>query len=297
MPAISTILLGFALPVLLTAAGIAAAWRAWERDHKSDGRWIGAPLLGAALAIAFWNLRARPHLPGQGDVIEWVFWFAIFLGILGWLDALLRLPFWMRAVIVVFVWRLVIRLVLQPLIPSTLALAEEWIDFLSLAALGWWWTMESVAGNSPGLTVPLILVILSLGSAVLLTSWHIVGSATVAASAAAICCAAAAVAGWRGHISLERGAAPAIALPLLALLVHGFFYTSDTLTMTQQILALVLLISPMLALIGDLPPFKNLRPTWRLVVRLLPVILAVGIAAGWSLHQYTQSDQSQQQDE
>jgi hypothetical protein len=289
MPAISTILLGFVLPVVMTAVVLATCGHRW--------RWVVAPVLGAALAVGFWNLRARPHLPGSGEVIEWVFWLAVCLGILGWFDAVFQPPFWMRALFVLFVWRLVIRLMLSPLIPGTLTLAEEWIDFLSLGALVWWWTLERVSESSPGLTGPALLLVMSIGAAAILTSWHIVGSATIAAAMGAICGAAGLVSLWRKSISLGRGGAAAVGLTLLALLVHGYFYTSDTLTTRQQIFAGVLLISPMLALGGELPAAAKLRPGWRLAVRLLPVMVAVGVVAGLSLHDYAQADQAQQQDE
>jgi hypothetical protein len=298
MPPISTILLGFLVPALATAFGLAAAWRVWDKSATVDGRWIGGPLFGLAFGMAFWNLRARPHFPpGTGDVIEWVFYLAVGLGILGFLDALLRPPVWLRAIGLLILWRLVIRVMLWPLIPGSLILWEEWIDFLGLAAIAWWWSLETVTRESPGLAGPLLLLILSIGAAAILTSWHIVGSATAAAGAAAICVAATAAAAWRGRISLERGAATAIALPLLALLIHGYFFTSDTLTPGQQFFAGLVLISPMLALAGDLPFAVKCRPLWRLAIRLLPVILAVGAAAAWSLHQYAQADQAQQQDE
>lgn len=208
MPAISTIVLGFVLPVLFTAIVLAIA------GHNR--RWIIAPVFGAAVGTAFWSLRARPHLPGTGDVIEWVFWLAVALGVLGALDAILRPPFWMRALFLLFIWRMAIRLMLWPLIPATLTLPEEWMDFLSLAALAWWWTLEKVSESSPGLLAPLLLLILSIGSAAILTSWHIVGSATVAAGIAAICAAAALAALFRSRISLDRGGAAAVGLTLLA---------------------------------------------------------------------------------
>jgi hypothetical protein len=298
MPTISTIVVGFVLPVFLTAAGLAVAWRVWNPRATADGRWIGGPLLGAALAMAFWNLRAKPHFPpGTGEVIEWFFWLAVGLGILGWFDAVARAPFWLRAIVVLFIWRLAMRLMLWPLMTGTLSLPEEWIDFLSLGAMVWWWSVETVAANSSGLSAPLLLLILCGGSAAMLASWHIVGSAMVAAAVAMICGGVAVIAFWRGRVSLDRGAVGAVALTLLALLVHGYFYTGDTLSRSQQIFAVVLLVSPMLALGGDLPAAAKLRPGWRLAVRLLPVILAVGVAAGMSLREAARADQAQQQDE
>ena len=290
--------LGFLVPALGTALGLAAAWRVWNRAATVDGRWIGGPLLGGALAFAFWHLRAKPHFPpGTGDVIEWVFYMALGLGILGLLDAWLRPPLWLRAIGLLILWRIAIRLMLWPLVLGSLPVAENWIDFFGLAAFAWWWSLEKVSQESPGLAGPLLLLIISLGSAAILTSWHIVGSATVAAGAAVICAAATAMAAWRSRISLDRGGAAAIALPLLTLLIHGYFYTGDTLTAGQQFFAGLVLISPMLALAGDLPFPARRRAPLRLAIRLAPVILAVGVAAAWSLHQYAQPEQSQQQDE
>ena len=68
-----------------------------------------------------------------------------------------------------------------------------------------------------------------------------------------------------------------IVVILQLLLVHGYFYTDDNLTDTQQVWIALLLATPLLALLGDIPALRGRRSVWRLAIRLGPAIILLAI--------------------
>jgi hypothetical protein len=291
-----TIFIGFVLPGLLVAAGLAFAWKIWDGKSSVDGRWVGGPLIGAAFALAFWKIRAMPSFtPGSGGVVYWLFYFSIILGLLGFFDAIFRPPTWLRAVLLILLWRLAIRTLLWPLIPQTISqtAAEMWIDAACLAGLVSWLCMETVAENNPGVTAPILLLILSIGSTVFLLSWHVEVSAKVAMGMAVICGAATVASIFRGRISLSRGGVAVIVLLLQGPLLHGFFYTDDDLTLSQQIAFGLFMFSPILAFAGDWPGIRKMHRGWRLAARILLLLAVVGAAAGISMRAAASAEQNQ----
>jgi hypothetical protein len=196
----------------------------------------------------------------------------------------------------VLIWRLAIRTLLNPLTPQTFSptAIESWIDASSLAALVWWISLETIAEKNPGPTAPILLLILCIGSAILLVSWHIAGSAMAAAGIGVICGAALVLSIWSKRISFSRGAVVAVALPLQALVIHGFFYTGDTLTNVQLICAAIFMACPLLAFLGDLPRIPR---GWRLTVRILALLAAIAAVGGLSLREAARVEQNQQMEE
>jgi len=276
----SVILLGFLLPALIAAVGLAWGWR-----------WIGPAVVCGAFALAFWKVRQAPGWPpGRADVVDWIFYFAVAIGLLGTIDALLRPPLWLRAVLLVVLWRIMVRTLLQRLAADSLPVpAEQAIDLTTLAALLWWLGLENLAEKNPSFIAPLLLAILSGASAVLLFGWGTMEEAKLAAAIGGISLAATAACVIRRRSSPPRGAASALGLVLLLLLVHGYFYAPDELPAAQQIYSGIFLVSPLLAFAGDLPGPRRWRPPWRLAARLLPVLLAVGAAAACSAHDFLQA--------
>jgi hypothetical protein len=290
------ILAGTVLPAVLLAAAILPAWRPWNRRAVGDARWIFGPLVGLGFCIAYCNFELKLGWPPDANVLFLLFYFAVLIGFLGFLDALLKPPMWLRAVALVLIWRIFVRLMLVPQIPRSIsgAGAELWVDGLSLAALIWWLMFEHLADRAPGAAAPAILAGLSGASAVLLAmGWHIQASGAMAGTLLAMSIAALVLAAWNGRIGFSRGFAQTIALLLLMLLIHGYFYTDDTLTGRQQIVAAVLLASPLLGLAGDLPLIRRGRSGWRLAARVVPVLVALGIICAITIGDYVRADQAQ----
>lgn len=292
------IFFGFVLPAILLAGGLILAWRAWRGDGPCDGRWISGPLIAAGLAIAFPSIeQAGPAWPpGSANAIYLVFYFALVLILLTFLQDLLRPPLWVAALLLVLLWRLFLRAVLAPQTPRLIPdfQAEIWIDAATAIVLVSWLAMQQLARSTPGPTVALVLGIVCAGWAVMLVTWHIIRSGELAGTLAILCAAAAVVSIWRRRISLAGGGVSAIVLLLLGLAVHGYFYTDDTFSTAQQARTAILLAAPLLAFTGDLPGIRRARPGWRLAARLLAVVVAVGVVAGLSVAEYAAAQSSNQ---
>ena len=275
-------LAGIVLPAVLLGVAILLAWRPWNHRAANDARWIFAPMVGAGFCIAYSNFELKLGWPPNANVLFLLFYFAIPLALCGLLDALFQPPLWLRAVLLLLIWRMFVRLLLLPQIPRGISEtgAELWIDAIGLVALIWWLTFEHLADRSPGAATPLVLAAMSVASAVVLAmGWHIQASGVMAGSLVAMSVAAMVLAMWNSRISFSRGFAQTTGLLLLLLLVHGYFYTDDTLTDHQQVWAALLLVSPLLAFTGDLP-------------RVIPVLILLAIICGETIHDYLQADQA-----
>ena len=289
-------LAGMVLPAVILGLAILPTWQPWNRRATADARWIFAPLVGLGFCIGYWNFELKLGWPPGANVLFLLFYSAVPIAILGLLDSLLKPPLWLRAIMLLILWRILVRLLLLPQIPRQISesSAELWIDALSLMALVWWLTFEHLADRSPGVATPLILAALAGASAILLAmGWHIQASAAMAATLLAMSIAAMVLAAWNARISFSRGFAQTIALLLQLVLIHGYFYTDDTLTHWQQIWAGLLLASPLLAFTGDLPIFRGRHPAWRLTARAIPVLIALGIVCAATVRDFVQADQAQ----
>jgi hypothetical protein len=293
---IGQFLAGLILPAVLVAVGIALAWRPWNRAAGADARWILAPFAAAGFTAAYFAFE--PHLgwPPTANVIYCIFYFAMVVSALGFLDAILKPPLWLRAIILLILWRLAIRLLLMNQIPRLISApaAEVWIDSSSFVTLCWWLVMENLADRSPGAAVPLLLTLFcAVGAIILAMALHIQSFGALAGSLAAMSVAALVLSLSCSRITFSRGLAQIIVLILQVLLVHGYFYTDDTLTTAQQTWLALFLASPLLAFIGDLPPLHRSRPAWRLAARALPVAVLLSVITGVTVRDYLHAEHAQ----
>lgn len=292
------ILAGILLPAVLLGLGIALAWRPWSQHAGvgADARWIFAPLAAIGFAVAYWNFEPRPAWPPTANVIYLLFYFAAALGILGLMDAIFKPPLWLRALALVLLWPMAVRLFLLPLTPQTSSgpTAELWINALTVIAAMWWLIFEHLAERSPGVATPLVLTAIAGASAILLAlGWHIQSSGAMAGALTAMSIAALVLAACSSRISFSRGFAQTIVLLLQLVLIHGYFYTDDTLTVWQQISAGLLVASPLLVFTGDLPFLRRQRPVWRLAARVIPVLIILGIVCAATVRDYARAERVQ----
>jgi hypothetical protein len=287
---IHQILTGYILPALVIVAGLIIAWRPWQKPPRADGRWIAPPLMAAMFFLAFVQLSRVPKWPpGTGDVTNWIAYFVVPAGLLGLLDALLSPPSWLRFGLLVVLSRLAVRALLLPLVIRTKALsgveAENWIDGLSIAIAILWLSTDALAEKVRGISVPLVLFLFATGAAIYLVLSENLSMGFVAGSIAALSAAAAVATFWPNGgrmISLSQGAVLTLIVPLVGLLICGYFYGPEDPSPMSQWAGAILLSAPILAWAGDLPGVRR-SPNWaRLCVRLLSVILAIGIAIGLS---------------
>lgn len=290
------IVAGTVLPAVLVGLAILLAWRPWNRRATADARWIFAPIVGIGFCIAYRNFELKLGWPPGANVLFLLFYFAVLVGVLGLLDSLFKPPLWLRALVLLILWRIFVRLLLLPQIPRGISAssAELWIDALALVALVWWLTFEHLADRSPGIVTPLLLAAMAGTSAILLAmGWHIQASAAMAGALLAMSVAATVLAFWDSRIAFSRGFAQTIVLLLQIVLIHGYFYTDDALRSDQQIWAGLFLASPLLAIAGDLPFLRRKHHAWRLAARVIPVLIALGIVCAATIRDYVRADQAQ----
>ena len=275
MPTVADILIEFFLPALIAAGGLLLGFKLgrWAT-------WLGPIACAGAFALADCRIVGTPRWPpGTGDASYLVIWFMIPLAVLGILDQLLRPPIFLRALIVIMLFRLAIRALLAPVAQKDL---ESIVDSLSLAALIWWLAMESLASRRPGAPVPIVLFLTFAGSAGILALSNDIKPSQAGASLAAIS-AGIAVASWlMPRIALERGPILILAVAFLAplVLVHFYYYTEP-----PAGAVVLLLAAPLFAWIAELDAILRWRPVWRWLARLGPVVLALAIAAGLCVQQ------------
>ena len=253
------------------------------------------PLVAASFCIAYAVVEPRIGWPPTGNVVYLPFYFAIVGGVLTLADSIFRPPIWLRVGVLVIVWRMAVRLMLIRQIPGALSAssAEKWIDFSTLVTAIWFLLLDWLADRAPGITTPLLLMAISGASAIVLgLGWHIQSSGALAGVLALISMAGVVLGAITARVSFSRGFAQMIVVILQLLLVHGYFYTDDNLTDTQQVLAAMLMASPFLALIGDIPALRGSRNSLRLAIRLGPAILLLALISAATVRDFIHADQT-----
>ncbi len=171
--------------------------------------------------------------------------------------------------------------------------SELWLDGLAAIAATWWLTFEHLSERSPGAAALLLAAVAAASAVLLALGWHIQSSAALTAALVAMSVAALVLGAWSSRISYSHGLAQTIVLLLQLVLIHGYFYTDDTLTITQQIWAGLLAASPLLVFIGDLPALRRQRPVWRLAARVIPVLIVLAIVCAATIRDYAHAEQAQ----
>jgi hypothetical protein len=229
-------------------------------------------------------------------VVYLLFYGAIVAGALTLIDSLTRPPIWLRVIVLAVAWRFAARAILHRLIPSTISpgAAEIWIDLSTLATLIWFLVLEHLARRAPGITTPLLLVALGIASAIFLAlGWHIQSSGVLAGELVLLCIAMMVVNLIIPRMAFSRGFAQMIIILLQLLLLHGFLYTDDDLSTSQQIRVGLLMAAPLLCLLGDLPKIRNYRSAiLRLLIRLGPVIVLLGVISAMTARDFIAADQA-----
>jgi hypothetical protein len=282
------ILCGFVLPAVLV---VLAEWLATK--FTKDGRWVFGPVVAIGFGLAYWNVEPKPDWPPGANVIYLLFYVPSVLGALTLADALFTPPLWLRAIVLLICFGIAAHLFLARLVPETLSArtAEAWTAVAAIIAVIWWLTFETIAKSWTGITVPLLLIALSATCAVVLAlGWHIQSSGLMAGAIFAICCGGLVLGAFSSREFFSRGFAQTAVLILLLLLVHGYFYSDDTLTPRQEFLAGFLIFAPLLALLGGLRQFRERSRPWQILLRVALVFGALGVVCGLTIYDYVHTD-------
>lgn len=132
------ILGGLVLPAIATAAVLVVAWRLTRRRLSAgDSRsWAAQLAVGVGFASGYLALFGWPGFPPP-DVVDWLFFLALPLAVVGLADSLWQLGGWVRIVSIAAAVPLVLWLAARPLLAAGDELAAETTRSLALfAAVG-----------------------------------------------------------------------------------------------------------------------------------------------------------------
>jgi len=264
-----TFLLGMALPAVVSGTVLLVTWR--RRPPLAGGRWSGAVALSIGYVAGHLGIAGLPPFPPI-EATQGLAYLALAAMMLGLVDALCRKnPAWRR-------WGL--RLLLAGatvwlLLRSILSLA--WMIALSVALLAFWAQLEVLAERQPGAGLPLLLLVVTAATSVILL---VSGSALLGQLGGGLTAAIAAsgVVAWRSPtFSLSRGATPVVSVLLAGLWLNGSFYAETPLTSVA-----LMALSLTAAWVGQAERVQRLARWQANLVRggavLIPLVLAVVVA-------------------
>ena len=83
-----------------------------------------------------------------------------------------------------------------------------------------------------------------------------------------------------------------VAVILLLLLLHGYFYTDDELTGRQELLAGLLLASPLGACLGMVPWVRGRGRVWEIGARVAVVLVVLGVICAVTVRDYIRAEET-----
>jgi hypothetical protein len=291
LPTPKEILLDFVLPAILTGVALLVGW-----FPRRNGRWIGAIAFSAGFALADCQIAGTPHWPpGTGDAAFWIVWFIVPIAFLGLLDALLRPPYWLRAMLLFVLVRLGTAILIAPVIPKSGADANGtnwsmgiWLDSFAAATAIFWLGLETLAERTPGTLLPILLTLTFAGAAAVLGLSDNVRPSQECAALAGLAMAAAILARPL-RLAFDRGAVLAAIVPMMGMFAFAHFYSYNEPPVASIAL---LLLAPLLAWCGETKWVKESGPTIQWIMRIIPVLLCLAAAIFVTAHQFQSSASS-----
>jgi len=274
----SDILFGVLLPFALAGLTLTLA-----RLVAKGNSWAGPAAIGVAFVVAFGCIEGFAHIFPPASAVPWLFHVGLLFTLVGLLDAVVRMPVWVRAIVVSLATVLGAGLLLRfNFVNHTWdALhGSAWLVGIAGVAVIWWCCFEYAAVNA-GVVMPLgaMFIMGIAGLVVMLVADQTIGQALGALAVALG--AAAAVVAWFKDKSLVRGTAAVVA-GVGACSLAAAYFVSDVPIVD---LALVAIAPPLLAASGWLPLGKG-RPWLRVLIRLVIVLIPLGIALGLAVKQF-----------
>jgi hypothetical protein len=272
---IEQMLLGVVLPAAVALAVFVLA-RTWRRD--SLGR-IGTVLaIGGGYLAGHLALRGWPPFP-PAESTQWLVFLVLLVTFLGAVDVTSRVPDWVRWAVRAAVSLAVPCLLLQPLVDHAWspAVAMQWISLTALAIFASWSFLDWLASRTHGATLPLVLLIVSVGTSLVLLFSGSASLGQLAGVLAATMGVSLLLAFLRPGFSLGHGAVPVAMVLLAGLWINGKFYAE-----VPTASAAMLILAPAAIWGVQAAVSKSSRPWQEVAIRSvavsIPVLLAVALA-------------------
>lgn len=251
MSVLVPLLLGVGLPALLAVVFLVPQARGWRSQGGAPRRlpWAAAPALGLGYLAGHWGILGWPSFPPPAaeDWIVVLVTAAVGLGVLEalWTSAPWVARWLLRGLLVAAV----VGLVQRPMVQWTWTTGQSvaWGLGVGVALAVMWSSIEALAGRRPGASLPLVLVTVTAGSAVVL---GLSGSARFAQQAGALAAGlgvVVVVSWWRPTLSWARVLPPVVVVVWGVLWQAGHLY-ADLATLPAVLLA----ASPLAAWLGEI---------------------------------------------
>ena len=273
------VLFSVLLPVFISGTILFIAWRGWRRSEPiPNGTWGGPIALGLGYGVGHIGTIGFPPFPAV-EATQWLLYFAFAATVFSLLESR-----WGKSGFVCFLIRGMLSaaipwLLLRSMLKHTWAPIEgvAWLLGLSGAVFAFWILLDAAMEHHTGVTSPLTLLIVTLGSSVVLV---LSGSALLGQLAGILGAAVGAsliVAWWRPKLTFAGGMVPVVAAMLAGLWLNGYFYAEAP---AASILPLA--IAPAMVWVRKLAPMRKLGSRGETVIAvaavLAPVVLAVALA-------------------
>ena len=260
------ILLGLLIPSALAAA---LALLGWLTTGKSHGATLG---VAAALAFAYKPMTGQwPPFPPLSTT-DWPLYFLFPLTLIALFQQ--KIPWPLRHLITLIASAALAWLTLKPLTPGLLVTAT-----VALAAVFSWSLIEPLTTRRPGVTAPILLWLLSTGSALLLLLGASPRLGFLAVTFAGVFGAYFLFSLLQKKTPISAGPA-LVCIPLLSTWLSYAYLDSSVITPLELSL---LTAAPLLAWIPELPKISNLKSWKRELLRFAlvaaPIAIAITLAA------------------
>jgi hypothetical protein len=269
------ILLGVVVPAAVAGVTLLTAWRLGGTE-ASRGRWGGAVGLGSAYAAGHWGIFGWPPFPAI-EATQWIVYVVLVAAALGLLESRIELttaPRWTLRVALVsaslWLW-------LRPLVDYAWepVQAVTRLVLLGLLALAFWAELELVSPRLARGSSWLVLLLVSIGSALALA---LSGSLALGQLAGVLCAGLGA-----GFVAaLLPGGRRAEGLPVVAVALAGLWLVGHFYSELPATSALLLAAAPLAALALPQRTLTGrsaaLIPALRVAAVLLPIAAAVALA-------------------
>ena len=290
--------MAFLMAVLPGAIGLICVGGAWLLARREGGRWkqrvsraLPGAGIGAALAISGFMIQG---LPAKAPfVLEWPpfgglaakEWSLVLISVAAVLALFESVPGRAPRVFIRWVGRALIGAGLLGLLMKSAfeyqigsGQAPLWIGGLSAGMAAWWWFADVIATRAKGVSMPIVMQVVSGSAAGLMFLAGAVGQSNIAGVLAAAF-GGAMVAGvvFRSGV-LTPGAMTVAGTALWSVLMVGYFFGEEG--AIPPLAAVLIAVSVVGAGAGELPLIRKRAGWQRLIVRLIAVGALAGGAVG-----------------
>jgi hypothetical protein len=266
------------LPAMVTAAAVLlAAWRPWQRAARVEhGDWGGALAVGLGFIAAFYFVAGARGFQLH-ERWHWLWMIANAAMALGVVASFARANSLMKILSGTALAGATGALFMPP---GSAANPVLWKAGLGASVLMVWMMSEPLAQRRRGVAMPIAMVIVLAGLSIIMLQTRQAGYSLLAAALSAMCGVATVIALLNPRFTFANGAMHVLSAMLASLCAIGWLYNFTDVPVWPFAL---LIVSPLMMWVGELPRLARLRPWQRAGITVAVATIPVAIAVGWAV--------------